>query len=66
MPDLHDLAPTVDLDSAWHIFERTARQRRRARRRIVAAIMAAAMVAVAVAITVVSESSNHRGIEVSG
>ena len=66
MPDLHDLAPTVDLDSAWHIFERTARQRRRTRRRTVAAITAAAMIAVAVAITVVSESNNRRGIEVAG
>ncbi len=45
MPDLHDLAPVVDADAAWHIFTNAAR-RRRTRRRL-ATVLATVVVVIA-------------------
>jgi hypothetical protein len=66
MPDLHDLAPEVDTDAAWHIFERVARQRR-TRRRVVAALATVAVVAATIAVvTLETNKSGNRGVQVVG
>jgi len=63
MPDLHDLAPTVDADSAWHIFTRVARQRH-ARRRRAAALAIVAVVVAGIAAAYLGTQSTGRRVEI--
>jgi hypothetical protein len=65
MSDLDDLAPVVDTDAAWHIFERVARQRR-TRRRVGAALATIAVIAVGIAIIEQTNKSGDGTVQVVG
>jgi hypothetical protein len=66
MPDLHDLAPVVDADAAWHIFTHVAR-RRRTRRRLVGMLTTVAVAVAAFGIVhFATQGTSHARIEIVG
>jgi hypothetical protein len=66
MPDLHDLAPVVDVDAAWHIFTNAARGRRTPRR-LVSVLTTVAVVIAALGIAhFATQGSSRARVEIVG